>query len=151
MMMMMMIYVPSVFLVFSSFLCLFVSFWLTGSIADGNSPRPIKKQVVCVCKRNKWRGFLQLCPGKKKKYHKRCTSFVIRRNLDSLGRSIIIFFSLHVFCSSTIGGLFLFCLWWEMGRLDFFLFFGNRQNSTAPLISTLCRELCVCVCVSISW
>jgi hypothetical protein len=31
-------------------------------------------------------------PGRKRNIIKECTSFVIRRNLDSLGRSIIIFF-----------------------------------------------------------
>lgn len=60
-------------LVFSSFVCLFLFFLLTGSIADGNSPCPIKKnkKIVCVCKRNKWRGFLQLCPEEKEISYKR--------------------------------------------------------------------------------
>jgi hypothetical protein len=64
-------------------------------------------------------------PGRKRNIIKECTSFVIRRNLDSLGRSIIIFFfffSTRFFYRLSAGGVGgLFCLWWEMGRLDFFL------------------------------
>lgn len=155
-------FLPSVFLVLS-FLPLFVCFFFFVDWIDCGWKFPLSdkqktnKQFVCVKETNGEDFYNSV--RKKKKYHiKECTSFVIRRNLDSLGRSIIIFFffffSTRFFfyrlSAGWVGGLF--CLWWEMGRLDFFLIIFFWQPTKFHCATDIhFVSWVVCVCVSISW
>jgi hypothetical protein len=70
-------------------------------------------------------------PGRKRNIIKECTSFVIRRNLDSLGRSIIIFFfffSTRFFIDYRRVGWGVYSVYggrWAVSISFLLLFFGN--------------------------
>lgn len=149
-------FLPSVFLVLS-FLPSFVCFFFFVDWIDCGWKFPLSdkqktnKQFVCVKETNGEDFYNSV--RKKKKYHiKECTSFVIRRNLDSLGRSIIIFF---FFFFST--RFFFYRLSAGWGFILFMVGDGPSRFLSYYFLATdkiplrhwypLCVVSCVCVCV----